>query len=92
MVQINSKYFIITMKYFKLLQDKHCIKLNNFDILTFKKWYINEEQRNKLETFQYSNFIRKMYIMLLVILNLIWNLRSPMHDGHSRHMTFKPKQ
>ena len=83
------------MKYFKLLQNKHCMKLKNLDFLVFYRWYINKEQRNmidNLETFQYSNFTRKMYIMLLVILNLIWNLRSPMHDGHSRHMTFKPKQ
>ena len=71
------------------------MKLKNLDFLVFYRWYINKEQRNmidNLETFQYSNFTRKMYIMLLVILNLIWNLRSPMHDGHSRHMTFKPKQ
>ena len=73
------------MKYFKLLQNKHCMKLNNFDFLVFNRWYINKEQRKSSST-------RNMYIMLFVILNLIWNLRSPMHDGHSRHMTFKPKQ
>ena len=47
---------------------------------------------DKIEKFQYLDFTRKIYIMLFVISNLIWNLRSPMHDGHSRHMTFKPKQ
>ena len=55
------------MKYFKLLQNKHCMKLNNFDFLVFNRWYINKEQRktlyedmiNKLETFQYSNINKK---------------------------------
>ena len=84
------------MKYFKLLQNKHCMKLNNFDFLVFNNSKTIEtlygDMIDKLETFQYSNINKKMYILLFVILNLIWNLRSPMHDGHSRHMTFKPKQ
>ena len=81
------------MKYFKLLQNKHCMKLNNFDIAeekTIETLY--ECMIDKLETFQYLNSTRNMYIMPLIILNLIWNLRCPTHDGHSRHMTFKPKQ
>ena len=46
------------MKYFKLLQNKHCMKLNNFGYSkTIETLY--EDMINKLETFQYSNINKK---------------------------------
>ena len=51
------------MKYFKLLQNKHCMKLNNFDFLVFNNSKtietLYEDMINKLETFQYSNITKK---------------------------------
>ena len=54
------------MKYFKLLQNKHCMKLNNFDFLVFNRLAnqktietLYEDMINKLETFQYSNITKK---------------------------------